>query len=236
MVAKSVLIVGLGGLGVPAALAAACGGVRRLGFIDPDPVELSNLARQVIYRETDLGTLKVDAAAERLDRSTAGLEIERMPFGLEPGNAQRIIAEFGFVVDATDDPAIKFLINDVCIAAAIPFVYGGVLGMAGQAMTVVPGRTPCLRCLFERPPDEAEIASCRDAGIIGPLAGAIGTIQGAEAARWTRGEPLELAGKLMVYEGARGARPRIIEAGARERCGCGAAQAAAGIAAGYRAG
>jgi len=235
-VTKGVLIVGLGGLGVPAAIAAVRGGVRILGLVDPDPVELSNLPRQVIYREADLGRLKVDAAAERLSRSTPGLEVERMPFALEPRNAQRILGEFGFIVDATDNPAIKFLINDLCVAAGIPFVYGGVLGMAGQAMSVLPGRTACLRCLFEGPPEESEMASCRDAGIIGPVAGAIGMIQGDEAARWNRGEPLELAGKMMVYEGARGGRPRVIEAGVRERCGCGAARAAARIEAGYRAG
>ena len=223
-------------MGVPAALAAARGGARRLGLVDSDPVELSNLARQVIYRETDLGRLKVDAAAERLSRLTAGLEIERMPFALEPANARRIIGGFGFIVDATDNPAIKFLINDVCIAAGIPFVYGGVLGMAGQAMSVIPGRTGCLRCLFERPPDESEIASCRDAGIIGPVAGAIGTTQGAEAARWARGEALHLAGRMMVYEGARRARPRIIEVGARARCACGASRTAATIEAGSRTG
>ncbi len=235
IVAKSVLIVGLGGLGVPAAQAAARGGVRQLGLIDPDPVELSNLARQVIYRDSDLGKLKVDAAADRLSRLAPGLEIESFGFALEASNAARVIGKFGFVIDATDSPAIKFLINDICIAARIPFIYGGVLGMAGQALTVIPGRTACLRCLFENPPDESEIASCREAGIIGPVAGAIGLLQGAEAARWAGGERLRFAGMIITYDGARGARSRMTAVRPREGCSCGASRADTATAAGSRA-
>ncbi len=216
-------------------LAAARGGVRRLGLIDPDPVELSNLARQVIYRESDLGKLKVDAAAERLSRRSPELEIERFPFALEAANAARIVGGFGFIVDATDSPAVKFLINDVCVAVRIPFIYGGVLGMVGQAMTVIPGRTACLRCLFENPPDETEIASCREAGIIGPVAGAIGLLQGAEAARWARGAALRFAGTIITYDGAHGARSRAAAVRARDGCICGASRAGVTIAAGPRA-
>jgi molybdopterin/thiamine biosynthesis adenylyltransferase len=234
-VVKSVLIAGLGGLGVPAALAAVRSGVKRLGLIDPDPVELSNLARQVIYRDSDLGKLKVEAAADRLNRLAPGLEIERLRFALDASNAARIIGTFGFVVDATDSPAAKFLINDVCVAAGIPFIYGGVLGLVGQAMTVIPGRTACLRCLFEEPPDEAEIASCREAGIIGPIAGAMGLLQGAEAARWASGERPRFAGMIITYDGARGARSRITAVRARDGCSCGAARADTASAAGSRA-
>jgi molybdopterin/thiamine biosynthesis adenylyltransferase len=231
-VAKGVLIVGLGGLGVPAALAAARGGVRRLGLVDPDPVELSNLARQVIYREADLGKLKVDAAADRLKRLAPDLEIESFGFALEAPNAARVIENFGFVIDATDSPAAKFLINDVCVGAGIPFIYGGVLGLTGQAMTVIPGRTACLRCLFEKPPGEAEIASCREAGIIGPVAGAIGLLQGAEAARWASGETLRCAGMIVTYDGAHGANSRTIAMRARVGCSCGASRADTAPAAG----
>jgi molybdopterin-synthase adenylyltransferase len=209
--------------------------VKRLGLIDPDPVELSNLARQVIYRQSDLGRPKIDAAAERLSRLAPGLEIERYGFALDAANAARVIDDFGFVIDATDNPAIKFLINDVCVAAGTPFIYGGVLGMVGQAMTVIPGRTACLRCLFEQPPDEAEIASCREAGIIGPVAGAIGLLQGAEAAGWASGAELRFAGMIITYEGAHGASSRTIAIPAREGCSCGAARADTASAAGSRA-
>ena len=235
IVAKSVLIVGLGGLGVPAALAAIRGGVSQLGLVDPDPVEFSNLARQVIYRESDLGRPKVDAAADRLRRLAPGLEIETLRFALEASNAARVIENFDFVIDATDSPAAKFLNNDVCVAAGIPFIYAGVLGLAGQTLTVIPGRTACLRCLFERPPDEAEIASCREAGIVGPVAGAIGMLQGGEAARWASGAELRLAGMILTFDGARGASSRTIAVPAREGCSCGASRAATASAVGSRA-
>jgi len=214
--------------------AAVQGGVRRLGLIDPDPVEFSNLSRQVIYRESDLGKLKVEAAADRLSKLAPNLEIERMPFALDESNAAGIVGRFGFIVDATDSPKVKFLINDVCVATGVPFVYGGVLGMAGQAMTVVPGRTGCLRCLFEEPPAEDEIASCREAGIIGAVAGAIGMIQGAEAARWARGEALRFPGTIINYEGASGVRSRTTAVAARAGCTCGASRAAAVIVAATR--
>ena len=94
-----------------------------------------------------------------------------------------MIESYGFTIYATDNPTTKFLINDSCVALGRPFAYGGVLGMTGQTMTIVPGQTACLRCLFEEPPDQDEIASCRDAGIIGPIAGAIGEAQTAEAIR-----------------------------------------------------
>lgn len=232
IVAKGVLIVGLGGLGVPAALAAARAGVKRLGLVDPDPVELSNLARQVIYREADLGKPKVDAAAERLKRLAPALEIESFPIALDASNAARVIGNFGFVIDATDSPAAKFLINDVCVGAGIPFIYGGVLGLRGQAMTVIPGRTACLRCLFEEPPGEAEIASCREAGIIGPVAGAIGQLQGSEAVRWASGETLHCAGMIVTYDGAQGANSRTVAIRPRAGCSCGASRSETAPAAG----
>ena len=107
-------------------------------------------------------------------------------FALDTSNAARMATRYGFIIDATDSPAAKFLINDTCVAAGRPFVYAGVLALAGQSMTVIPGRTACLRCLFQEPPGEAEAASCREAGIIGPVAGAIGEIEAAEAIRWGR--------------------------------------------------
>ena len=219
-----VLIVGVGGLGVPAAVALARAGVRRLGLIDPDPIELSNLARQVIYRVSDLGTAKVVAAARRLSERHAGVQIETRQYELNAANAAEVISHYGFVIDATDNPATKFLINDICVAARRPYVYGGVLGLTGQAMTVIPGRSACLRCLFEEPPDEAEIASCREAGIVGPVAGAIGEIEAAEAIRWLRGETPALASSMLTYDGGGPGRIRLTPVAARPGCGCGAAK------------
>ena len=121
---------------------------------------------------------------------------------------------------------MKFLINDIACDSNRPFVYGGVLGMAGQAMTVLPGRSACLRCLFEAPPEPDEIASCRDAGIIGPVAGAIAEIQAAEALAYIRGATPRLAGRILTYDAAISARFRLTAVAAREGCGCGAAHGA----------
>lgn len=222
----------MGGLGVPAAAALVRGGVARLSLVDPERVELSNLARQVIYGIASLGRLKVEAAAERLRRERPGLETASYPVALGAGNAAELIARNDFVIDATDDPAAKFLINDACLAVGRPFVYAGVLGLTGQAMTVIPGRTACLRCLFEEPPDPAEIASCREAGIIGPVAAVIGEIEAAEVLRWLAGETPELAGKILTYEGASSGRIRVLPVSARAGCGCGAGGTAYGAPAG----
>jgi molybdopterin/thiamine biosynthesis adenylyltransferase len=215
----------MGGLGVPAASALVRAGAERIGLVDPDPVELSNLARQVLYGAASLGRLKVEAAAERLRENHLQnnlqnnlndhpkLAIETHPVALNLSNAAELIARYGFVIDATDDPSAKFLINDTCLALRRPFVYAGVLGMTGQAMTVLPGRTACLRCLFEDAPEPGEIASCREAGIIGPVAAMIGEIEAAEALRWRGG-------------GVPSGRIRTLAIAPRAGCACDAARRA----------
>jgi molybdopterin/thiamine biosynthesis adenylyltransferase len=221
---QSILIVGMGGLGVPAACALAGGGADSFGLVDPDPVELSNLARQVIYGAASIGRLKVEAAAVRLRQKHPGLNVDTYPVALQAANAIDLIARYDFVIDATDDPAAKFLINDTCIELRRHFVYAGVLGLSGQAMTVMPGRTACLRCLFEEAPDPGEIASCREAGIIGPVAAVIGEIAAAEALRWLKGGTPELAGKVLTYDASASGRIRALSVSARAGCGCGAAR------------
>jgi molybdopterin-synthase adenylyltransferase len=223
-IAKGVLIVGVGGLGVPAAMAAVRAEVPRLGLIDPDPVELSNLHRQVIYGVSDIGTPKVIAAERRLRQISGQVEIETHHRELNSANARLMIESYDFIIDGTDSPLTKFLINDTCVALGRPFAYGGVLGMTGQTMTVLPGRTACLRCLFEEPPDESEIASCRDAGIIGPVAGAIGEVQAAEAARYLGQVMPALAGIMLTYDAKQTGRIRLTPIAARPGCGCGAAK------------
>jgi molybdopterin-synthase adenylyltransferase len=216
----------MGGLGVPAACALARGKVGRIGLVDPDPVELSNLPRQVIYGTASVGRLKVEAAAARLIEDHPELAVETYPVALDTANASELIARYDFTIDATDDPAAKFLINDTCVALGRPFVYAGVLGMTGQAMTVLPGRTACLRCLFEEPPAPGEVASCREAGIVGPVAAAIGEIEASEALRWLGGGVPELAGKILTYDAAAGGRIRALEVSARPGCACGATRLA----------
>ncbi len=221
---ERILIVGLGGLGVPAlwALARAGAAAKRLTIVDPDPVELSNLARQVIYRSRDTGAPKVEAAARWLVERFPDVKVEPHPIALDASNAARLVAAQDFVIDATDSPAAKFLINDTCIAAQTPFVYGGVIGMTGQAMTVIPGQTACIRCVFETPPDDNETRSCREAGIVGPVAGAIGEMQAAEAMRAGRAQTPLLSGKILTYDASGPARVRIAAVSPRPGCGCGA--------------
>jgi molybdopterin-synthase adenylyltransferase len=220
----SILIVGVGGLGVPALWSLARAGVRRLTIVDPDPVELSNLARQVIYRDRDIGISKVDAAARWLGERFPEVKVETHAVALDASNAARLVAAHDFVIDATDSPAAKFLINDTCIATRTPFVYGGVVGMTGQAMTVIPIDTACIRCVFETPPDEEEIQSCREAGIVGPVAGAIGEMQAGEAMRALRAQKPLLSGKILTYDASGPSRVRITGVSPRPGCGCGASK------------
>jgi molybdopterin/thiamine biosynthesis adenylyltransferase len=219
-----ILIVGVGGLGVPAAWALARDGARRITLVDPEPVELSNLARQIIFRDADLGTPKVDAAARWLGARFPRVKIDRHAIALDEANAASIFAEHHFVIDATDSPIAKFTINDACVAARKPFAYGGVIGMTGQAMTVIPGESACLRCVFENPPGEDEIQSCREAGIIGPVAGAIGAMQASEAMRASRAQMPLLSGKILTYDAASSARVRITAVNPRPGCRCGASK------------
>src|SRR5271156_2738118 len=214
----------MGGLGVPALWSLARAGASRLTLVDPDPVELSNLARQVIYCNRDIGTPKVEAAARWLGERFPEVNVEWHATALDASNAARLVAASSFVIDATDSPLAKFLINDTCVAARTPFVYGGVIGMTGQAMTVIPGATACIRCVFEMPPDEDEIQSCREAGIVGPVAGAIGEIQAAEAMRAARAQTLLLAEKILTYDASGPARVRITAVSPRPGCACGAWQ------------
>ena len=220
---RSILIVGLGGLGVPALMGLVRGVVERVVLIDPDPVELSNLARQVIYREDQIGIPKVIAAARYAAAVAAALEVESRVERLTTSNAAELIGNVSFVIDGVDDPGAKFLINDVCVELGVAFAYGGVLGTTGQAMTVLPGRTACLRCVFEGPPDDEDAASCRDAGILGLVAGAIGAAQAAEALRYLRGAELQLAGRMLTYD-AKAGRARVIVLNRRAGCICNQAE------------
>jgi molybdopterin-synthase adenylyltransferase len=212
----------MGGLGVPALWSLARAGAQKLTLVDPDPVELSNLARQVIYRSGDIGVSKVEAAARWLVDRFPDVKVERHAVALDASNAARLVAAHDFVIDATDSPVAKFLINDTCIVTRTPFVYGGVVGMTGQAMTVIPCETACIRCVFETPPDDDEIQSCREAGIVGPVAGAIGEMQAGEAMRAIRAQKPLLSGKILTYDASGPSRVRITAVSPRPGCGCGA--------------
>jgi adenylyltransferase/sulfurtransferase len=193
------LVIGVGGLGCPAALALARGGVGVIGLVDPDTVELSNLPRQPLYDDGDVGRAKVDVAAERLRRIAPGLEVvtERAAFTERDAGW---LASFDVVLDGTDTIAAKFVVNDAAVAAGRPLVHAGALGFRAQLLTVIPGRTACYRCLFEEPPPADDVPSCAEAGVLAPVVALAGSLQAVEALRWLRGEPPLFADRLLAID------------------------------------
>ena len=196
-----VLIVGLGGLGSPAALYLAAAGVGRLGLLDGDRVSLANLQRQILYTTADVGRSKAEAAAERLAALNPGCRLEPRPEMLDDTNARACVAAYDAVVDGTDSFEAKFRIAAACHAAGIPYAHGGVQGFTGQAMTVQPGRTACCRCLFDRP-----LAAMPrpprggPRGPLGPVPGMIGAVQAAEIIRLLAGIGRLLTNRLLVAD------------------------------------
>jgi molybdopterin/thiamine biosynthesis adenylyltransferase len=202
-----VLVIGVGALGSPAAWHLAAAGVGTLILADPDRVELSNLPRQLLYSDASIGGLKVDCAAERLRAHFPATRVEPVAAEVTAGNATAMIAGADFTIDATDGALAKFTINDAAVASLRPFSHAGVLGLRGQILNVRPGHSACLRCLFPEPPDDAELATCRQAGIIAPVAGIFGALQAAAAIASLRGETV--AEGLLTYDGRSGRWRRI---------------------------
>jgi len=216
LAAARVLLVGMGGLGTPAAAALAAAGVGGLGLIDPDVVELSNLHRQPLYESGDIGRPKVDAAAARLRATRPRLAVEtwRMRFGVEHG---ALAGRFDVVLDGTDTIAAKFAVNDAAVAAGVPLVLAGVLGFQAQLLTVLPGRSACYRCVFEDPPPPGDVPSCQEAGVIGPLTALAGTLQALEAVRLLGGSEAAFADRLLTID-ARSGRWRTVPLFQNPRC------------------
>jgi molybdopterin-synthase adenylyltransferase len=212
-----VLVVGVGGLGAPAALELAAAGVGTLGLVDFDVVEVSNLPRQLAYRTSDIGRPKVIVAAERLKRSYPGISVRSFPQRLSATNASEIFSQFDFVIDGTDHVASKYLVNDAAVLCDVPFSHAGIVGFQGQTMTVLPRRSACFRCLFPTPPLDGEIPTCQEAGIIGPLAGTFGLLQAMEALKYVLGAGRLLADRLLIYD-ALGAGWRTVRLSANRRC------------------
>lgn len=195
---SSVVVVGVGGLGAAAALELADGGVGRIGLVDPDRVEASNLHRQILHSGCDLGRPKVEVAAEKLRRQRPSLRVEPRQERVTAETAATLLDGYDVVIDATDDAGSKFLLNDVCVAAERVLVHAGVLGLRGQVFTILPRRSACLRCLFPDTPAEHESASCRDGGILGPLAALVGVLQARQALAALAGQPT--AGRLVTID------------------------------------
>lgn len=181
---SKVLILGAGGLGSPAAFYLAAAGVGTIGLVDSDKVELSNLQRQIIHFTENLNVFKVDSAAEKIHALNPDVTIKKYHELARAENIGQIIAGYDFVIDGTDNFVAKFLINDACVLNGIPFSHGGVLRFDGQTMTVIPSRSACYRCIFTTPPPQGAIPTCSEAGILGAIAGMLGTIQAAECLKY----------------------------------------------------
>ncbi len=228
------MLLGLGGLGCPAAL-ALCEEARarelpiELALVDDDRVERSNLARQTLYGPADLGKLKVDAAAEALRALAPGAPVELVPVArrFEKDTEQNLLKGASLLLDGTDSFASRFLANNRALAAGVPLVHGAALGWVGQLLSILPGG-PCLRCLFEGPPPPGSVPACAEAGVAGPLCGLIGAAMAAEGARILAGESPRARGRLLRWDGLDG-RSRTVSIPRDPDCpACGAASARSG--------
>jgi adenylyltransferase/sulfurtransferase len=195
-----VLVVGAGGLGSPIALYLAAAGVGTIGIVDADVVEISNLQRQVIHFSNDLQRPKVDSAADKMRAINPDIEVKSYRLYLDASNIKEIIRDYDFVLDGTDNFATKFLVNDACVMAGIPFSHGGILRFDGQTMTVLPGRSACYRCSFRKPPPPEAVPGCSQAGVLGAIAGMLGTIQAAEALKFITGAGILLTDTLLTFD------------------------------------
>lgn len=197
---SSVLIIGAGGLGSPVAMYLGAAGVGTLGIVDDDSVDLSNLQRQIIHGTEDIGRLKVESAKETIASINPDVTVNPYHMRISEDNIMDLVKDYDFVIDATDNFPAKFLINDTCVKAVKPFCHGGILGFRGQIMTYVPGEGPCYRCVFGDVPPQGAVPTSREVGIIGAMAGVIGSLQSLEALKYLTGAGELLTGYLLTYD------------------------------------
>lgn len=194
-----VLIIGAGGLGAPAALYLGAAGVGTIGIVDNDVVDLTNLQRQVIHTTPDLNTPKVLSAKKTLNAMNPDVNVITYQMFVTSENIMDVIKEYDFVIDGTDNFPAKFLINDACVMAQKPFSHGGILRFDGQMLTVIPGESACYRCVFLKPPPPDAVPSCSQAGVLGVVAGVLGTLQATEALKFILGKGDLLTNRLLAF-------------------------------------
>ena len=193
-----VLIIGAGGLGAPAAMYLAAAGVGTIGIVDGDAVDLTNLQRQIIHFTPDVGKPKVISAKEKIELMNPEVKVITYRRRVFANNIMDIIKDYDFIIDGTDNFPAKFLINDACIIAEKPFSHGGILRFDGQTMTYVPG-CACYRCVFNSLPPKDAIPTCSEAGVLGAVAGMLGTIQAAETLKYLIGKGELLTNRLLIF-------------------------------------
>jgi adenylyltransferase/sulfurtransferase len=193
------LVIGVGGLGCPAALALARAGVGTIGLVDPDVVDVSNLPRQLLYDAGDVGRAKVDVAADRLRTVARALEVVTVQARFTAADAGWL-RDFDVVLDGTDSIAAKFAVNDAAVAAGIPLVHAGAVDFRAQLLTILPRATACYRCVFEDAPPPDDVPSCQEAGVLGPVVALAGSLQAADALRVAAGERPHFADRLLSID------------------------------------
>jgi len=212
-----VLIIGAGGLGAPVAMYLAAAGIGTIGIIDNDVVDISNLQRQIVHFTKDIGVPKVESARETMLAINPDIVVKTYRDLLRADNIRDIIREYDFIVDGTDNFPTKFLVNDACVMEKLPFSHGGILRFDGQTMTVIPGRSSCYRCVFRAPPPPDAVPTCSQAGVLGAIAGMLGTIQAAEALKYVTDVGELLTDTLLAFN-AKNMDFRKIKLSCQENC------------------
>jgi len=195
-----VLLIGTGGLGAPVAMYLAAAGVGKLGLVDFDTVDVSNLQRQVIHGTKDIGKKKVDSAEETMKDINPFIEVVKYEVPLTSANALEILKDYDIVADGTDNFPTRFLVNDACVLLGIPNVYASIFRFEGQATVFCKDDGPCYRCLYPEPPPPGLVPSCAEGGVLGILPGVVGLIQATEVIKLILGEGQPLQGRLMLYD------------------------------------
>jgi sulfur-carrier protein adenylyltransferase/sulfurtransferase len=198
--ASSVLLIGAGGLGSPLGLYLAAAGVGRIGLVDFDVVDFSNLQRQVLHGTPDVGRPKLQSAKDRLQAINPEVRVDLYETRLTSQNALDILRPYDVVIDGTDNFPTRYLVNDACVLLGKPNVYGSIFRFDGQASVFYPGRGPCYRCLYPEPPPPGEVPSCAEGGVLGILPGLVGCIQATEAVKLILGRGEPLVGRLLLYD------------------------------------
>ena len=201
--AASVLCIGAGGLGSPVAMYLAAAGVGRIGIVDFDVVDYSNLQRQIIHGTPDVGRPKLDSARDSLAAINPEVDVETHNLALSSGNALDLFREYDIIVDGTDNFPTRYLVNDACVLLGKPNCYGSIFRFEGQASVFGAPDGPCYRCLYPEPPPPGLVPSCAEGGVLGILPGVVGTIQATEAVKLIMGAGEPLIGRFLIYDALR---------------------------------
>jgi adenylyltransferase/sulfurtransferase len=196
-----VVIIGAGGLGSPAAYYLAAAGVGKIGIVDSDRADLSNLQRQILHFTKDVGRLKTESAKEKLIAINPDCQVVMHNTRINAHNVLDIISDYDAVIDGCDNFPTRYLINDACIISRTPLFEGAVISFSGQAITIKPHESACYRCLYEEPPPPGLVPSCQEAGVMGAIPGVIGIIQATEVIKWILGKGSLLTDRLLIYNG-----------------------------------